>query len=341
MKGIKKIRFKLTIALGALCLGITGTATAQEMTNSIYGNFRFSYNYVDAGDSTLRADNNASRLGFKGEVKGDLLTAFYHLESGARNDGQGSDAFSTRFYYAGVKGQFGTATIGRHSTAYKMAGLALDPFYDLAHVGPAGSFAASGATYGTSALTNGWANNTLAYTSPEFVGLKLNAATYFDDGEEDNHDFAGGVAYTTGPFGVGVQYYAVDDHTLVGSEAPWAGKEDKLDAYRVHGSFATGPFKIGASYEKLDPDAAGADDVDYIYISATYAILPTTRLALSVGDVSDGPAEGTGGNVGIFYDLFKNTTVYGLYSMADLDSAGAEDIDVVSLGFIYNFNMSL
>ncbi len=341
MKSIKRIRIPLTIALGALCLGGTGTAAAQEITNTIYGNFRFSYNYVDEVDSTIRADNNASRLGFKGEVKGDLLTAFYHLESGARNDGQGSDAFSSRFYYGGVKGDFGMATVGRHSTAYKMAGLALDPFYDLAHVGPAGAFAASGTTYGLSGLTNGWANNTLAYTSPEFVGLKLNAAAYFDDGQEDNHDFAGGLAYKIGPFGVGVQYYAVDDHTAPLSEAPWAGKDAELDAYRVHGSFTSGPFKIGASYEMLDYDADITDDVDYIYVSATYAVLPTTRLALSVGDVSDGLAEGTGGNVGIFHDLFKNTTVYGLYSMVDLDNAVVEEVDVVSLGFIYNFNMSL
>ncbi|MFO7605600.1 MAG: porin [Desulfurivibrionaceae bacterium] len=345
MKSIKRIRIPVTIALGALCLGGTGTAAAQEMANSIYGNFRFSYNYVDEADSTLRADNNASRLGFKGEIKGDLLTAFYHLESGANNDAEGS-AFTSRFYYGGVKGQFGSVTVGRHSTAYKMAGLALDPFYDLAHVGPAvgpdGSiFAASGATYGTSALTNGWANNTLAYSSPEFVGLKLNAAAYFDDSEEDNHDFAAGLTYAIGPFGVGVQYHAVDDHTVGGSVAPWAGKVDELDAYRVHGSFDSGPFKIGASYEKLDYDADTSEDVDYIYVSATYAVLPTTRLALSVGDVSDGDAEGTGGNVGIFHDLFKNTTVYGLYSMVDLDSAGAEDVDIVSLGFIYDFNMSL
>jgi predicted porin len=339
------IRIPLAITLGALCLGAANAATAQEMTNNIYGNFRFSLSYVDEqGDDNLQGDNNASRFGLKGEVKGDRLTGFYHLEAGARNDGQGSDAFTSRFYYAGVKGGFGALTVGRHSTAYKMAGLNLDPFYDLPHVGPGGVFAASGATYGTSSMTNSWANNTVAYTSPKFVGLTVNAASYIDDGSENNHDYAAGLAYAIGDFTVGLQYYDAGDHAGADSIAPWVTVPDnEPKAYRGHGSWASGPFKAGISYEKVDPDATGAEDQDYIYVSGSLAVLTTTRIAVSVGDVSDdtanSPLEGTGFNVGVFHDLFKDTTAYLLYSTADLDNV--EDTDVVSLGFIYNFNTSL
>ncbi|PHS18663.1 MAG: hypothetical protein COA86_08245 [Kangiella sp.] len=51
-------------------------------SNSVYGDFRYSYNNIDNGStSTISGNNNASRIGFKGDIgekKG--LTAFYHLQ---------------------------------------------------------------------------------------------------------------------------------------------------------------------------------------------------------------------------------------------------------------------
>lgn len=67
-------------------------------------------------------------------------------------------------------------TVGRHSTAYKMAGLRLDPFYDTSTLSAGGGAPSTGlfagASFGLSNLTNGFANRTVAYTSPSIGGAR-------------------------------------------------------------------------------------------------------------------------------------------------------------------------
>jgi hypothetical protein len=326
-------RIGLAAAIGAMCLGTAAVASAQA-TNSIYGNFRWSVNHVDSDviDSSIQADNNASRLGFRGETTGGALTAFYQLEGGVDNDG--AAAWNTRFYQAGVKGGFGAVTVGRTSPAYKLAGSAVNPFTDTGVAGVTGAYANAGAAYGLSNMTNSYANNTLAYTSPKLGPVVLNAAVYVDDSAENDHDYAAGVAFADGSFAAGFQYYQTGED----GTRPWganAGVDQK--AYRVHGSFSAGPIKLGASAEMLDPD--DGDDVKYYFLAATYSLASTTRLSASFGMVDDGPNEGIGYNLGIFHDVVPNTTVYALYSKADLDDR--DDTDVFSVGLVYNFNMKL
>jgi hypothetical protein len=331
-------RIGLAAAIGALCLGTAGVAAAQA-TNSIYGNFRYSFNHVDSNeiDSNIQADNNASRLGFRGETTGGALTAFYQLEGGIPNDNEFDGQWRTRFYQAGVKGGFGAVTVGRTSPAYKLAGSALNPFTDTSVAGVTGGYAASGAAYGLSNMTNSYANNTLAYTSPKLGPVVLNAAVYVaeeDANGDSDHDYAAGVSFAQGSFAAGAQYYQTGED----GQRPWgtnAGADQK--AYRVHGSFGAGPIKLGLSVEMLDPDVG--DEVMYGFLAGTYSVLPTTRISASFGMVDDGPNEGIGYNVGIFHDVVPNTSVYALYSKADLDNR--DDTDVFSLGMVYNFNMSL
>jgi hypothetical protein len=320
----------LALAMGTLCLG--SSVALAEMSNSLYGNFRFSFNQVDDADQdALSGDNNASRLGFKGEFKGDGLTAFYHLEAGADNDDDttSNTAFTERFYYAGLRGGFGSLVVGRHSPAYKMAGLATDPFYDTSANGAAGQFAAAGATYGLSALTNGFANNAIAYTSPKLGdALTANAAIYVDDSKQDDeHSYGLGLAYGSGPITAGIQYFDGEAN----------GWNDALKAYRLHGGYKAGALALGLSFENVEPDAAGAADVNYLYLSGVFSMSEQTRLAVSVGNVDEGANEGAGVNVGVFHDVFKNTTLYGLYSTVDRDDN--VDADVFSVGMIYNFNV--
>jgi hypothetical protein len=350
-------RIGLAAAIGAICLGTAGVAAAQT-SNSIYGNFRWSVNHVDSAavtadtsmgiaalprqNSTLRADNNASRLGFRGETTGNALTAFYQLEGGVDNDGGG--AWSTRFYQAGVKGGFGAVTVGRTSPAYKLAGSAVNPFTDTGVAGVNGAYATSGAAYGLSNMTNSYANNTLAYSSPKVGPVVLNGAVYVDDSANDQeHDYAAGIAFAEGSLVVGAQYYQTGDNANAWANAagvtatPGADRGQK--AYRIHGSFGTGPIKLGVSAEMLDPDAAGAGDVKYYFLAGTYSLAQTTRISASFGMVDDGADEGKGYNLGLFHDLVPNTTVYALYSKADLDNR--DDTDIFSVGLVYNFNMKL
>lgn len=328
---IRRITRQGALALGALSLG--STAALADMSNSLYGNFRYSLNQVDAASQDgMSGDNNASRLGFKGEFTANGLTAFYHLEAGADNDDGSDEALTERFYFAGLSGGFGSLLVGRHSTAYKMAGLAVDPFYDTSANGASGTFASSGATYGLSGLTNSWANNTLAYTSPKLGdALTFNAALYVDDSDNDEHNYGLGAKYASGPFSAGVQYFQAG----VGN-ASW-GPTGALeqDAYRLHGSYKAGPVSLGLSYENVEPD--GGNDIGFLYVSGTYSVNDQTRLAVSVGNVDEGANEGTGFNIGVFHEVLKNTTLYGLYSTVDREDN--VDADVFSVGMIYSFNV--
>src|SRR5690606_25838255 len=107
-------------------------AAAQEVSTELYGEFRYSYNRADAGDSTYSPSaNTASRIGLRGEISEAGLTAFVDLQVGVNIDGENADAvFTQRHFLAGVRGMFGTVTVGRHSPAYKMPGVRLDPFFD-------------------------------------------------------------------------------------------------------------------------------------------------------------------------------------------------------------------
>jgi predicted porin len=372
-------RLPLALALGAMCLG-GATVASAETTNSIYGNFRWSVNYVDvapaaggASVDTIRADDNQSRLGLRGEVKGSDLTAFYHWESGLTSDA-GDTNFSGRLYYAGVKGGFGALTVGRHSPAYKVGGTSVNPFGDTGVANVNGEYAPTGAAFGLSGMTNGFANNTIAYTSPKLGPVTVNAAIYIDDSADNDHDYAAGVAYAGGPITAGFQYYDANtkpipnpfvgvtaaeraEAALTGitiptgasiARGPWANASD-LRAYRAHGSFKTGPLTLGASVEMLDPKAQGSNETMFYFVSATYAVTPELRLAASVGlrdfdglDTASGAAsDGLGINIGAFYNVLPNTTVYALGSMVDFDRDNKDDTLVVSAGLIYNFNMKL
>src|SRR5690606_25073392 len=118
-----------TVLAIVILIALVPSARAQEVTSELYGDFRYSYNRADAGDSTHWASaNNASRLGVRGEISGEGLAAFVDLQTGVTIDAEPAGTpFTQRYYLAGVRGAFGTLTVGRHSTAYKAAGARLDP----------------------------------------------------------------------------------------------------------------------------------------------------------------------------------------------------------------------
>lgn len=142
---------------------LASTNAYAHFSNTLYGNFRFSaalINRNSTGSDGLTTNNSASRIGIKGSVGNSDLKAIYNLQTGAKNDASGS-GFTSRFFFAGLKGYFGSVIFGRHSTPNKMSSLRVDPFYDTS-----AGLGNGGDTYGLSSMTNGFTNNTLSYISP-------------------------------------------------------------------------------------------------------------------------------------------------------------------------------
>jgi len=314
-------------------------------SNTVYGDFRFSFNSIDNGTtSTISGNNNATRLGMKGDIgKKEGITAFYHLQYGANVDAAGGSAFSQRFFFAGIKGGFGKLVYGRTSTPYKMAGLKLDPFYDTS----AGS-GLGGSNYGLSPTTSGWSDNTIAYSTPKLGAFSLNVSTYLDDTDANEHDINLGVKYAQNSFTGGIQYMSAGDTGIVAKSIA------DSTSIRVHATYKMAAWNITASVETIDTNAT--DSHQYAYLSATLQASDDMKWAASYGSVSEVSAEadGTGITFGGFYKLLDKTTVYALYSSKSSDDysvpaynansskqLGLFDRDVFSIGVSHKFSLTL
>lgn len=310
--------------------------------SKVYGNFRGSVISSEQGGVNDKTEtqfvNNASRVGVKGEYGTEGgLTGFYNLQLGADNDGTTTSGTTTRFFFAGVKGNFGKVMAGRFSSPYKMAGLKTDPFYDTS----AGS-ANGGSNHGYSNLTNGWLSNGVAYISPKIMGaITLNAAIFLDD---DDNASNGALNAGEDPLVIGATYSAGGISASVQHFMDADGVDG--DATRVTAAFKTGPFGIAASYEDHDTDA------EFIAISGTYQMSDNTKFAIAYGDVEDASANqgavtagfntnGESITAGVFQKIAPKTTITLIYSDVDAntDFVGDTSTDrkTIALGIIQTF----
>lgn len=336
--------------LSLLCLimvwGLPSSLKADEAKPSvtIYGNLRYSFNYVDedlggAGIEGFRGTDNVSRLGVKGSYGNDDVTAFVHLQTGANADGGGANAFTRRFYFGGFKGKFGKVTFGRMTNAYKFPGYALDPFYDLSRISSNGFFAGGGASFGLSPATNGFTDNSLQYFTPDLSGFKMVGGIAIDDTNEDDIGFLVGGSYSNSGATVGVVYAQNGDTAMNYPNIAVDG-----NAIRAYGTYKGDGWKLGASYENADIFGGGlfADGADFVYGTVT-AMLDKTDLSLSVGYVDLGVADGYGITAGAFHHILDNAQIYAMASYADLNNpVPFPDFQpyVLSIGAIYNFSFT-
>ncbi len=327
--------------LSLLCLvmvwALPSTLQAEETKPSVtvYGNLRYSFNYVDedglpGGIERWRGTDNVSRFGIKGSYGNEDVKAFVHLQVGAPSDWDaGSDGFNQRFFFGGFQGGFGKVTYGRMTNAYKFPGYALDPFYDLSRINAFGEFGGGGASYGLSPATNGFTDNSLQYFSPNLNGFKLLGGIAFDDSNDDNElAYLAGGSYTTDGLTVGAVYA---DNPETAGVYPGIGADG--NAIRAYATYKGDGWKAGASYENI----SNAMDVSYYYLTGTAMLKEAkTDLSLSLGLVDDGTAEGLGITGGVFHNLLENAQVYAMASYADLESDHTPY--VFSVGAIYNFS---
>jgi hypothetical protein len=318
----------------ALLLGCAPLAAAQVTppaapapepaapTAELYAAFRYSYARANDGAETRwTAVNNASRVGVRGSVTDLGVTAFADLQLGVSIDAEpGGAALTQRHLLAGLRGAFGSLTAGRLTTAYKAAGVRVDPFYDTSTIHGSGAVPGTGlfigATFGLSGLTNGWADRGLAYATPSLHGLTADAEVHLDP--ERDPDYGLGLGYRAHGVDAGVQYY---DPAGGGAWAQTAGVES---AVRGHAAYAReGAWSLGASYERLEAVATGEAQA-FLYAAGTAAVAPRTTLAVSLGHVGDGavqPVTGTGYQAGLFYALLPQAQLHALYSRLDADAA--------------------
>lgn len=336
---------KLPLALAVTAL--LSTPFVAQADTILYGSARVSVDYTDLDNSDTDGYwdvvDNDSRLGVQGsEDLGGGLSAVYQYEFGVDvTEGSSGGFKSNRPKFVGLKGNFGTVTVGTQETPYyQIAGItdifnSSVTFGDTAWLG--GSF--NGYKFGfTTAVGNRGVttltrlDNSILYTTPEFSGFSaavmLSISNDFTvnsangealiandaDGWSDGVDIWNvNVKYNNGPFFAGVSYIALN-----GSSDTYTNVDLDRDQWVVGLGYASGPFNVGFIYEQGTYNLWGlfepfyrqqgfkTDDPWNAYVTASYT--------------------------------FGNNTISAAYGQMDVGLSGIDNMENYVLGYQYNLS---
>lgn len=283
----------------ALAVAAALGASAVYAETTLYGSARGSIDYVDPNGTDFTDDdeeanfweltNVSSRLGVRGsEDLGGGLSAIYQYEFGIDlMDGSGSGVGGGRPHVLGLRGGFGTVSIGRQWT----------PYYNVMGITDIFNNGRSFANYSGPFRVS----SSLMYSSPDFMGLKVEAMASADgyggnpdEQDVDTHSF--GASYSNAGFTAGGAYFKDDvvgrrlwgvalgygaDVWTIGATYNNISNNDEIfemEDYMIAGSYSFGSNIIRASWALNDYDNAG--DVNFWQLGWQYNFSPRTRLWL-------------------------------------------------------------
>lgn len=292
----------LAVAIAAL------PAAAFAQTNvTLYGIADIGITSVSNGvDSAMRVDSgmmSTSRWGIRGsEDLGGGLAANFVLEGGIKVDTGAVDAnVFQRRANVGFSGGFGNVRIGRDYTpAFLAAGN-----WDALGYGLYGNALNYTAIIGGTSVRF---SNALFYDTPNMGGFSAQAAYSFGEVLGNNSALRGfslAAGYNAGPLMAGLYYENTNDA---------AGNSTKKVG--LGGGYNFGAFALKASWQKMDPPAAG-DNVTYwslggsVNVGAGQVLAQYARASAEVG----GGRSNTFG-VAYTYPMSKRTTLYATVGQA-------------------------
>jgi predicted porin len=321
---MKKSTLALAVA-GALALPF-----AAQADTILYGSARVSIDYlqVEGDSSAWDVVNNDSRLGVLGsEDLGGGLSAVYQYEFGV-DVTEGTSGFeNNRPKFVGLKGNFGTVTVGTQETPYYHVAGIVDIFNSAKTFG---NDAWLGGGFDEERVGRGVAftrlDNSVYYASPEFSGFSGEAMLVMDgrlndaDGFSDGADFWNiALKYNQGPFFAGVSYIALNGNDNVDLGDGFSIDFD-FDQWTVGLGYTGGPFSVGFIYEQGTLNQ--------------YGVLSSIRLD---GVRVLGDDDATNYYLAGAY-TFGNSVVRGAYGQLDPGATGSDKIDNFIVGYQYNFS---
>jgi len=311
-------------------LGVSSSARAQSSV-TIYGLLDQSVAYTSnanaAGDSIVKlptlTGSFPSRLGFRGvEDLGGGLQAVFTLEAGLLMDtgglSQGNRLFG-RQASVGLKGDFGTVTIGRQVNMTFMAMLksdvmgpnlfsisSIDPYIPNARsdnaVGYYGSFnnIVVGATYSTGRDSSSAGGPGATNCGGEVAG---NAKAC--------RQVTGLLGYETPAYGFNVAYDILYGNVGAANGLTSSDRSDKR--LMLNGYVKAGAVKVGAGVMDRTTDAVtGLTESDLYFLGASYPLTPLLALDAQVArrDQKRSANDATLLVARLTYSLSKRTAVY-------------------------------
>ena len=332
-----------------LVLAVTAALAAPLATQAdtiLYGSARVSVDYNDVKlglidqvpgvsdpDSAWNVVNNDSRLGVQGsEDLGGGLSAIYQYEFGV-DVTEGGNFEGNRPKFVGLKGNWGSLTLGTQETPYYGVTGVTDIF---------NSFNTFGATAWLGGSFNGYTltptegaasrsegsllrlDNSVLYNTPDFNGfsasvlLSMASPPNSVDGWSNSVDIWNiSAKYSNGPFFAGVTYIALDGKDNISlNGVPVLSLN--LDQWALGLGYNSGPFNLG-----------------FIYENGTYnqwgLIQPFVEEFIGNTD-KPWNAYLTGSYT------FGNNVISAAYGQLDTGISGQDNIDNYIVGYQYNFS---
>lgn len=351
---------KRTIRSAAMLLcGLAASTAMAQSSVAVYGivdtGLAHLNNINAAGDSITKmpslTSSLPSRVGFRGtEDLGGGLQAFFVLENGFAVDTgiqqQGLRLFG-RQAQVGVKGAFGTVTLGRQNNMTYISGLktdvlgphlfaigSIDPYLPNARsdnaIGYQGTFnnLVLGATWS-------WGRDASAAGGP----AATNCAGEVPDNSVACRQYTALLGYEVKAFGINVSYDRKYGNT--GASGGLSSSANTDEYKTVNGYLMVGPTKIGGGLIRRELNAAtGYSEWDLYYLGFSHPSGAwTTDVQVATRNLKDSEDDVTMLVARLTYALSKRSFVYGAIGRMDNDGASAVSLDAggtVGVGKIQN-----
>ncbi|MDB5764574.1 MAG: porin [Herminiimonas sp.] len=326
---------KKTLCVLAALAAVTNYASAQSSSVSIYGLIDEAVVLERGGaagpvNKLSSGVSAGSRIGFKGtEDLGGGLSALFLLENGFQADtgalGQGGLLFG-RQAYAGLKGGFGTVTLGRQYTPQYLTTSFADPFSN-------GSAGDSVNILQATGNAGSRMDNTVKYATPDLNGFSGEFAYGF--GEVAGNAGAGRqigaeVGYAAGPLDVRLAYHNRNNDTatttLASAKNTLLAATYKFAVAKLHFAYGIDKGPLSSPLRNLAnpynyavaPTAASVttDSTD-VLLGVTVPFGPHTILASYIrkNDKTAANQDATQSAIGYRYALSKRTDLYAAYAV--------------------------
>lgn len=317
--------FCKTLLASALASTTLASAYAAEPL-TVYGKLNVTAQSNDEkGDATTTIQSNASRFGVKGDFAlSSSLEAFYTVEYQVDTGNASSDNFTARNQFVGLKGAFGSFSVGRNDTLLKISQGDVDQFNDLS--GDLGKLFKGEVR----------AAQTATYFTPS-MGDFVFGVTYVAEGNAVKDQFAqdgfslaamyGDAKLKKTPVYASIAY----DSDVSGYEIVRATLQAKLAGIKLGGMFQQQEQTYKLDSTNL-PVEVSTDSVNGYLLSAAYDIDAVT-LKAQFQDMED---LGDSWSVGADYSLGKPTKLFAFYTNRSLE-ASTDDDKYIGVGLEHKF----
>jgi predicted porin len=310
---------KLVPALLASAAVLASMSASAQTSVSLYGLIDLSIGRSQApgAKATKGVDSGKMTTSFWGlrgsEDLGGGLKAVFAIESFLRADtGEAArfngDVFWARSSFVGVEGGFGTATLGRNTTALFVQTLVFNAF------GDSFGFSPSIRHYFTSNTVTGdtgW-NDSIRYAFPRTGGFSGSLMAAFGEGN-GGRNYGANAQYFSGGFGAGMAWQNVKKGAAVQDTVTW----------QLAASYDFKALKLFGQYGNVDNGNTGRE-FDILGLGVTVPLTKTGLVRAQWGQIKpDVGAKRTTLSFGYTHNLSRRSELYAVYMNDKLSTTSA------------------